>query len=185
MTAQSLARTNTRFIGMLATVLLSAIPSISNADTWELRTTPIAVPGTAEIESGKIDKAVRLSIAWLPHVTDRKEVAVLSNLCIAHILKKEFERAEDYCEQAVTTGDDEVVSYNNRGILRAMQGDFDGAAEDFTVATEKGCNDGCSEVVFKDLKRPGAVAMRNRGRAEMLAQAAIEADKNQVAANKD
>jgi len=184
-TIRKLANTNARFAAMFAALLLATIPSISNAEAWELRTTPNAVPGTSEIESGKIDKAIRISNVWLPHVDQRKKVAVLSNLCIGYILSKEFDQAEVYCERAVERWNYKTVSHNNRGVLRALQGDYEGAVQDFADASNAGCVNGCSNAAPKDLQQPRAVAMRNFNRAEYQAKAAGIGNDDQIAARKD
>ena len=182
MTIPKLANTNARFAAMFAALLLATIPSISTAEAWELRTTPNAVPGTHEIESGKIDKAIRLSNAWLPHVVKEKKVAVLTNLCIAYTLSKEFDQAEDYCDKAVERPNNKTVSYNNRGVLKAMQGDYEGAVQDFANAANAGCDKGCSNYAPKDLQHPRVVAMRNLDRAEYQVKAASMDNVDKVAA---
>ena len=155
-----------RLAAISAAFLLATTPAISTADTWELRTTPNAVPGTHEIESGEIDKAIRLSNAWLSHVVREERVSVLTNLCIAYTLKREFDVAEGYCGKAVQRSNHEKVSYNNRGVLRAMQGDYEGAVQDFAMAADDGCENGCSDSAPKDSQHPRAIAMRNLDRGE-------------------
>ncbi|MCH8060572.1 MAG: hypothetical protein IIA11_08955 [Proteobacteria bacterium] len=170
---------------MIAALLLATIPTISNAEAWELRTTPNAVPGTLEIESGKIDKAIRISNVWLSHVVKQKKVAVLNNLCIGYILSKKFDQAEVYCDRAVERRNYKTVSYNNRGVLRALQGDYEGAVQDFADASNAGCVNGCSNAAPKDLQRPRAVAMRNFDRAEYHPKAARTVNDDQIAARTD
>ena len=184
-TIRKLANTNARFAAIFAALLLATIPSISNAEAWELRTTPNAVPGTLEIESGKIDKAIRISNVWLPHVVQQKKVAVLNNLCIGYILNKDFEQAEEYCDRAVDRRNYKTVSFNNRGVLRALQGDYEGAVQDFASASNAGCANGCSKVIPKDLQQPRAVAMRNFDRAEYHPKAARTVNDDQIAARTD
>ena len=181
-TIQKLVSTNVRFTAIAGTLLLLAFPSVSNAEAWELRTAPDTVPGTHEIESGKIDKAIRISKVWLPHIARREKVAVLTNLCIGYILSKEFDQAEEYCDQAVERRNHKTVSYNNRGVLKALQGDYDGAVQDFASASNAGCADGCSDAIPKDLQQPRAVAMRNFGRAEYHVKAAKTGDDDQITA---
>ncbi len=184
-TIQKLVNTSVRFTAIAATLLLVAFPSVSNAEAWELRTAPDAVPGTHEIESGKIDKAIRISKVWLPHIARQEKVAVLTNLCIGYILSKEFDQAGEYCDRAVERRNDEAVSYNNRGVLKALQGDYEGAVQDFANASNAGCANGCSNAVPKDLQQPRAVAMRNFGRAEYHVKAAKTGNDDQIAARTD
>ncbi|MGI9221189.1 MAG: hypothetical protein ACR2QS_09160 [Woeseiaceae bacterium] len=182
MTISKLAISNARSAVVFAALLLASTPSIATAEAWELRTTPNAVPGTHEIEAGKIDKAIRLSNAWLPHVAKKERGSVLTNLCIGYTLKKEFDRAEAYCDQAVEQSSNKTVSYNNRGVLKALQGDYEGAVQDFAEASNAGCGDNCSNAAPKYSQHPRAIAMRNFDRGEYQVNAAREDDVKEVAA---
>lgn len=184
-TTKTRATKNMPFTTIAACMLLAALPSPANADGWELRTSLDAVPGTIEIESGEIDKAIRISKIRLAHVSQQQKVAVLANLCIAYILNKDFDQAEDYCGKAVKQQNDRAVSYNNRGVLKALQGDLDGAVEDFTNASNAGCFGSCSLSSNIPKHLPHAVAMRNSGKAEYLANIAKTGNKGQVAARAD
>ena len=181
-TVQKLVNNNTWFTIITAAFAFTAIPSVSNADGWELRATLDEVPGTREIESGNIDKAIRISKVRLPHVSPKHKVAVLTNLCIGYIMSKDFDEAEDYCNQAVKRPNEKVVSYNNRGVLKALQGDYDGAMRDFARAAKSGCFGECSDLekAPKDLPRP--IAKRNFRKAEFHAKAAKDAADDQSAA---
>ncbi len=167
------------FPAIAAALFLAALPSVSSAEAWELRTAPDTVPGTREIESGKIEKAIRISIVQLPHTSPAKKVAVLNNLCIGYILSNEYEQAEDYCDQAVARRSDKAVSHNNRGILRMLQGDHRGALQDFAVAVETGCTGPCStsEGARQDL--PRSVARRNSEKAQTRVAQTLAAQSNQ------
>lgn len=167
------------FSAITASLLLAALPSVSSAEAWELRTAPDTVPGTREIESGKIEKAIRISIVQLPHTSPSKKVAVLNNLCIGYILSNEYEQAEDYCDQAVARRNDKAVSHNNRGILKMLQGDYSSAMQDFAIAVETGCTGPCStsEGARQDL--PRSVARRNSEKAQTRIVETLAAQSNQ------
>jgi len=181
-TTQKLASTNVLFTTIAASLLIAILPSISAADGWELRTATATVPGTREIESGDINKAIQISMVQLPHTSQRKKVAVLTNLCIGYILTSDFVQAEDYCGQAAAQPYEKSVSHNNRGVLNALQGSIESALQDFQAAANAGCFGECSESdkVPRDLPRP--VARRNFSKAEYLAnQARIESDESVAA----
>lgn len=182
---QKAAVTSSVFIIIAAGAILTAVPSVSFADGWELRTSMTTVPGTRELESGKIAKAIRISKVYLPHVTHQKRVAVLTNLCIGYILSRELDQAETYCGEAVEIPSDRTVSYNNRGILKALQGDYSGAVQDLNDAVAAGCLNSCdnAENAPADLPRP--VARRNLDRAEAYVKAVAAPDDEQIAARGD
>ena len=115
-----MTRTNI-YIALAATsIFFAAAPESANAENWELRTVDASVPGTREVERGKYAKAIEISMVQLPHVSPHQKVAVFTNLCIANIATRNFEKAEEFCDQAVEQPNENAVSFNNRGVLRAL-----------------------------------------------------------------
>jgi hypothetical protein len=78
--------------------------------------------------------------------------AAKNNLCVAYTVTKKFDQAAPACEAAVSIGKrygrfggspinpygsrDLAVAYSNRGVLRAVSGDVEGAKQDFADAAE-------------------------------------------------
>jgi len=78
--------------------------------------------------------------------------AAKNNLCVAYTMTKKFDQAVSACEAAVSIGKrngryggspinpygtrDLALAYSNRGVLRAVSGDVEGAKQDFEEATE-------------------------------------------------
>ena len=114
------------------TLLLLAIATSSWAGPYEVWAGSPKVPGTDELESGQVNEAIEKLEAQLgTHEPDWKG-SVLTTLCAAYIVKGELELATSTCEEAVEY--DRRAAYNNRGVLRAIQGDVDGAERDFAKA---------------------------------------------------
>jgi tetratricopeptide (TPR) repeat protein len=81
-----------------------------------------------------------------------KTFAAKNNLCVAYTLTQKFDDAAPACEAALSiseryvrqgnsplgtyTSRDQALAYSNRGVLRAVTGDFDGARQDFEFATK-------------------------------------------------
>ena len=169
-----------------ASLILSTLPADAFAAGWELRTTTDEVPGTREIESGDIEKAIRISNVQLSHVSPEYKVAVLTNLCIGYILNKSFDQAQAYCDQAVERPNEKTVSHNNRGVLNALQGDFSAAMKDFESAAKAGCIGKCSTAGGDSDDLPRPMARRNLNRAEGQLLAAEErANGESIAARAD
>ena len=144
-----------------AALVVAALPAGAHGDGWELQTSSKAVPGTRQIEAGNPEKAIRIAELYLP--TFRPKSAALTNLCVGHLLLRDFDKAEQYCNEALARPGERAVAYNNRGVLRALQGDYAAALRDFSIAAgDKECD--APLHVPKDL-RP--VAQRNVERAEM------------------
>ncbi|MEQ9561398.1 MAG: tetratricopeptide repeat protein [Woeseiaceae bacterium] len=76
-----------------------------------------------------------------------------TNLCVAYTMSRDFDNAEAACEAALTISEkygkygdspispnnrsrDQAMAYSNRGVLRAMTGDYAGAKQDFEYASE-------------------------------------------------
>jgi len=182
-TVQKTINRNNWLTIITAAFVFAAIPSVSGADGWELRTALDEVPGTREIESGNTDKAIRISKVQLSHVSQKQKVAVLTNLCIGYIVNKDFDEAEYYCNQAVERPNEQAVSFNNRGVLNALKGDYDSASRDFASAAKSGCIGECSisENAPRNLPRP--IANRNLSKAEFQAKAARDAADRKIAAH--
>lgn len=154
------------FVVFAAGLVVTAIPSVASAQGFELRTTHKEVPGTREIETGRPKDAIRLSNIYLPHIRGMQKVAVLTNLCIGHIMINQFEKAEQYCEEAASKPNERAVTHNNRGVLRALQGNFEAARADFAIATNVSCKFACSESDTNDRNLPNHVARRNLQKTE-------------------
>ena len=172
---------------IIATSFLTfALPSKAVAEGWELRTTAEEVPGTREIESGDIEKAIRISKVQLSHVSPQFKVAVLTNLCIGYILNKSFDQARNFCNQAVERPNEKTVSHNNRGVLNALQDDFEAATQDFDSAANAGCIGACSNAGSDSDDLPRPMARRNLGKAEGQMLAAEQRKSEEpVAARRD
>ena len=166
----------TAFLGIL---MAGSLPSIAVADGWELRTSVDEVPGTRQLEKGELDKAERISEWAVESVSIRDKGKVLNNLCIIHTLKRDYEEAGPYCEEAVKRGGGNVA-YNNRGVLRSLQGDLQGAMDDFQVAAKLACGDGCDPNDADGRDTPTHVALRNLGRAQTKYAAIIEREAGTV-----
>ncbi len=107
----------------------------------------------------------------MSHASPESKVAVLTNLCIGYILSKNLDQAQAYCDQAVSRSNEKTVSYNNRGVLKALQGDYSAAMRDFESAVNADCLGECSVAsnVPEDLPRPTARRNLERMESQVLA----------------
>jgi len=144
-------------------LLLIGLPWTAAAESWQLQTAVEEVPGTRDIEAGQVDKGIRVLQWYLKAAPVRQKGVVLTNLCMAYILKREYEKAAGYCDHAVARDRPPKVAYNNRGVLRALQGDYTGALNDFRKA---GCLRDCPAKLTIPGSLPMMVARQNLSRAE-------------------
>jgi len=111
-----------------------AFANLASASPFELRAGMPSVPGTAEFEAGNMDQAIAKLEPQIDTVQGQRKGSVLSTLCAAYIVKGELGTATSYCDASVRYG--QRIAHNNRGVLRALQGDFDGADSDFHIASK-------------------------------------------------
>ncbi len=130
---------------LVASLMLFAT-SITQASPYQVQTGYLAVPGSQELEVGDVDGAISKLQPWLEVTTGRTRGSILTNLCTAYITKGDFDKAESFCDQALASecrnsslhssnrSFSDAIAHNNRGVLRAMQGDHKGAISDFDLA---------------------------------------------------
>ncbi len=149
-------------LAVVLTLLLTiAPPAMSRAEAWELRTVDNEVPGTREIESGDVEKGIRISKVYLTRIPAPQRVAVLTNLCIGYILLKDFAQARNFCDQAAERKLERPVTFNNRGVLNALTGDDLAARRDFAIAAGVDCEPACDKTRKASRDFPRHVAQRN------------------------
>ena len=119
----------------LIPVATLAFAASSWASPYEVRAGFPKVPGADELESGQVDSAISKLESQLGIKQSERKGSVLTTLCAAYIMKGDLESATATCEEAVQH--DQRTAYNNRGVLRALQGDFAGAEQDFQNAAQR------------------------------------------------
>ena len=86
------------------------------------------------LESGNYELAIRRLEARVK-INSRYLDIQLTNLCTAYVAAGEIDKAQPVCDRAVEKNGRSVgVAYNSRGVLRALQGDYLAAMQDFEQA---------------------------------------------------
>lgn len=91
------------------------------------------VPGVEHLVAGQLAQGIRLLERDLVAEKPRQG-HVLATLCGAYVLRRQLDDAERTCAAAIARLPAETA-YNNRGVLRAFQGDLEGARRDFARAS--------------------------------------------------
>ena len=160
--------THRKNIKIFLTLACLGFFSHTQAESWELRTADLEVKGTRDIEAGRIDKGIRIMETHFAASPYAEKGAILTNLCLAYILKKQLETAATFCDRAVNHPRSSREALNNRGVLNAMLGRLDSATTDFEKA---GCLGACEARTASTGKDRMDVAKRNLTRARVrLAQ---------------
>lgn len=137
---------------MLA-VLFLALSNVSyGEEKFEFILHDTDVRGASDVENGNLDAGIEklqkhLGKGRQPH---NVRVPILIDLCIAHTMRKEFDEATAYCDQAVETGWYQGLAYNTRGVLSIAMGDYEAAATNFELAIE---GSGAEGIAKRNLKR--------------------------------
>jgi len=124
-------RRGSRIISLI--LIIAAAPllrSPSFAETVHFRVAFQNVPGSEEIEAGHLNAGIEVLEDELAINELESCGEILATLCAAYILNRSFDQAERACDMAIEINPSNAA-YNNRGVLRAHQGDFVGAREDF------------------------------------------------------
>ena len=156
---------NTMYSIITGLILMTSYQAPASAEPWELRTATEEVQGTRDIEAGRLDKGIRVSELHYTTTPKSQKGAILTNLCLAHTLKRDYETAMDYCNRAVSHRKGGRAAYNNRGVLHTILGNYRMATSDLEKA---GCMKVCVDnlPIKGDKARPMAVAKRNLKRAQ-------------------
>ncbi|HEX7060477.1 MAG TPA: hypothetical protein VF200_00815 [Woeseiaceae bacterium] len=130
-------------------IAIAALPRIAGAE-YELSsyTDP---PGGAEIARGDYAAAITAASRRVRWPGVETALVAATNLCVAHTVRREFEAATAPCNEAVAlarrseptrgvharTNTALARALSNRGVLRALAGDPEGAARDFRAALRR------------------------------------------------
>ena len=191
MTIQSNGVLRAVFTGVMAASLALAVID-AKADPFEVRVSQEDVPGTAQMKRGDVDKAIAYLERAAKHRGEYPLGAVATNLCAAFVVKGALALAEVWCDLAVEESDKGGAAYNNRGVLRALQGDYGAAIEDFRQATrlrnypfDTGSIAQIRAIQLNYRKNSRQVAGRNLVRAEQRWAEAKRRDENKQLASSD
>ena len=91
------------------------------------------VPGVEELEVGNVERGIKILEKQLDETGNDNKSEVWATLCASYIIAVALDKAEPACNKAVETGPT-YAALNNRGVLRAYNGDFSGAHDDFDRA---------------------------------------------------
>ncbi len=132
-----------------AAALMLGNPSF--ADVFHFRVAFENVPGVEEIETGNIQAGIKVLEDQLDQIEPGSSGDILATLCAAYIVNVSLDKAERACNKAVETNPTETA-YNNRGVIRAFNGDFSGASEDFERAGPRQLEEYLNELRTTDVR---------------------------------
>jgi tetratricopeptide (TPR) repeat protein len=113
---------------LIATALL--MQNRSFADEFPFMVLLENVPGTAEIEGGKMQAGIKMLQDQLRQVEQEKSGDIWSTLCAAYIVTASLNQAERACNKAVEI-DPTYHAMNNLGVFHVHKGALSKAREDF------------------------------------------------------
>ncbi|MEE4203222.1 MAG: hypothetical protein V2I45_06305 [Halieaceae bacterium] len=123
-----------RTIALLVAGLSFATPTLAS-DAMELKTADREVLGTRDIEAGHFSQGIVKLERALQHANHSfGRAPALINLCVAHAALGELDKADRYCNEAVETGIDAGLAYNNRAVVNCLRGRLDACVGDLEKA---------------------------------------------------
>ena len=125
--------TTTRIGGAtLAVTLLLSLPIVGSA--YEVTIIEGRAAESEALNDGKYDFAIRRLEMKLEQRRNFRGV-LLTNLCTALVVTRDFEKAHKVCNEAVEIKNESVgAAYNSRGVLHALMGEEIEAMADFAEA---------------------------------------------------
>ncbi|MGI9341343.1 MAG: hypothetical protein ACR2QV_00730 [Gammaproteobacteria bacterium] len=119
-------------------LLICSTPVVLADGPLELVTHDSDVYGIRAVQDGDYEKGIEQLKGQLGHarMAHGKRTPVLIDLCVAYTMVRDFEAADEYCNQAVDAGWYQGLALNNRGVMKMAQGDYEDAIADFQAATE-------------------------------------------------
>lgn len=120
---------------LLASIALLAVSLTASA--YEVHILSGQGSESRALDKGKYELAIERLELRVKH--DSRFIDIqLTNLCTAYIAVRELDKAAPVCDEAVEADGDFVgTAYNSRGVLKALQGDFVAAMQDFDRASLK------------------------------------------------
>ncbi len=161
--------------GLAFAVLLVAASAMGQATgPLELVTQSNDIYGVRMVETGRYEEGIkRLNIILKTVKSGSRRTPVLINLCAAHTMLRQFEKAEAYCDEAVSMGWSKGPSLNNRGVMKMARGDYAEAAADFEQARKLR---GAKAVSKRNFERAQQVLAHERAKRRELYLALSSAD---------
>ncbi|MGI9331321.1 MAG: tetratricopeptide repeat protein [Gammaproteobacteria bacterium] len=123
-------------VGAALAVVLLLVTTPTRADPFEMELHAADVYGAEEVESGDYDEAIRrLQLRLGGERQSRSHrTPVLIDLCVAHTMMGNFDKASKRCDEAVETGWSSGLARNNRAVLWISMGRYQDAIGEFENA---------------------------------------------------
>lgn len=87
--------------------------------------------GAEALLAGRVESGIRLTRIGLENASGpRERQAAYSNLCAGYVMLREFEKAIEYCDQALEENDQNWRALSNRALARTELGDYENARID-------------------------------------------------------
>ena len=126
-----------RHIFASALILLGFIVLSAPANAYEVKFINSSGVAFDAIESQQYDEAIDQLRAMIAEKSPKMDIQ-LANLCTALVVSNRLEEAKSACDQAANNrGRYLSTVLNSRGVMNVLQGDFEAAIDDFSLAADK------------------------------------------------
>jgi|GEM_PF-6111811 len=119
-----------------AVLALCAGTATARDNVIHMMTMPTTARGTAEIEMGEIDSAIRKSLSAANSAWPTYRAAAFANLCIGYAKQGEYATALEYCDKSVAEERSTWIALINRGAVHYLLGNYTSSVTDLQRALE-------------------------------------------------
>jgi tetratricopeptide (TPR) repeat protein len=140
-----------RGVAAIAVVMAFVVGNQAFAGGNNFRVVYADVPGVEQLESGNVERGIEILEEQLKTTDEESSSDIWATLCATYIIELSLDKAEPACNKAVATGPT-YAALNNRGVLRAYQGDYSGAHDDFDRARPLQLEAYLAELMSKDVR---------------------------------
>ena len=88
------------------------------------------------LSEGQYDEAIEYLESAIKRRSSQRTVQLI-NLCTAYVATEQLDKAREICNRAVAAkGDFRATALNSRGVMHALNRDYEAATSDFNLATD-------------------------------------------------
>ena len=156
-----------------------------HAASYEVVPAVAKTPETLDVTSHDIDDVIE-SLERAATLKSVPKGPVSTDLCLAYIKKGDWQQARAWCDRAVEKSTYKGAAFINRGVLRAVLGEYELALADFQkalrISNYPPANGALQNQVRRYRKKSMDVAVNNLAIAEQRFAAARESEEKVVSA---
>ncbi len=134
---------SSRYGSCVAALCVTLTLTAHGGEPLALQLHGLDVPGVRDIQAGRYAQGVQrleARLAAAGYSASRRAPALIA-LCAGYALMYRLDAAARACDDAIRTGRDTNLAYNNRAVVNMLRGRYDAAVRDFERALHRNARD--------------------------------------------